>query len=244
MIFYSDRNGSLDIFKQDIDQSSAEPLVTGPEDEVALGLSPDGAWLHYVSSPRGGDLSAPKRLMRVPVSGGPAQLMFITTDVNWNLWCARAPSNFCAYADNSKKPMVFYAFDPVAGKKGREIFRVENGNNFDVFPDGRVAVLLDDPRQGRVRIIRPTGETEREFTVEGWSAINHIWCSADNKGLYLTSSPFLAATLLYVDLHGKASVLWQPKGADDTWGVPSPDGRYLAIMSPTLTTGAWLIENF
>ena len=50
--------------------------------------------------------------------------------------------------------------------------------------------------------------------------------------------------LVYVDLQGKASVLWQPKGADDTWGVPSPDGRYLAIMSPTQTNDAWLIENF
>jgi hypothetical protein len=52
------------------------------------------------------------------------------------------------------------------------------------------------------------------------------------------------ATLLYVGLDGKASVLRQQKGADDILGVPSPDGRHLAILGMTRTRDAWLMENF
>jgi len=46
------------------------------------------------------------------------------------------------------------------------------------------------------------------------------------------------------DLPGKATVLWESKGLLNNFGVPSPDGRYLAIMVPTETNDAWLLENF
>jgi hypothetical protein len=40
-------------------------------------------------------------------------------------------------------------------------------------------------------------------------------------------------------------VLWQTKGGGgETWGVPSPDGRYLAIHGTVLNSNAWMIEGF
>ena len=72
-----------------------------------------------------------------------------------------------------------------------------------------------------------------------------IFPSADSKGLYLTGvSQPAGAALLYVDLLGNARVLWQQKGNIDCLAVPSPDGRYLAIMGKTQTNDAWLLENF
>ena len=53
-----------------------------------------------------------------------------------------------------------------------------------------------------------------------------------------------ATTLLYVDLRGKARVLWQPKGSSDAYSVPSPDGKHLAIMRSVEGADAWLLENF
>jgi Tol biopolymer transport system component len=47
VMFTSDRNGTLSIFKQRIDQDSAEPVVTGPHDVGLPLLSPDGAWILY-----------------------------------------------------------------------------------------------------------------------------------------------------------------------------------------------------
>jgi hypothetical protein len=53
------------------------------------------------------------------------------------------------------------------------------------------------------------------------------------------------STLLYVDLTGKARVLWQHKGASGRfWGVPSPDGRYVAILSEVVSSNVWMVEGF
>jgi Tol biopolymer transport system component len=45
VFFHSDRNGNFDIFKQGLDQRTAEPIVVGPEDEMGPeAVSPDGVW--------------------------------------------------------------------------------------------------------------------------------------------------------------------------------------------------------
>lgn len=52
--------------------------------------------------------------------------------------------------------------------------------------------------------------------------------------------------LLYVDLEGRANVLWQEGFAcrDWTWGVPSPDGRHLALVGYTVDSNVWILKNF
>jgi Tol biopolymer transport system component len=242
VVFSSDRNGHFDIYKQGIDQATAETLVASPENKDVTGLSPDGAWVFYTTpaSP-----SAPGKLMRVPLSGGPAQFMASTEPGFNDLQCVRLPSTFCVYAWYEQKQLILSSYDLVTGKK-RELARVPGGLGWDVLPDGSgMAVVLGDPPRNRIRVLSSAGETKTEFTVKGWSAITHIWHSADSKGLYLTSqSQPTVATLLYVDLQGNARVLWQQKGSPDGWAVPSPDGRYLAIMGVTQTMDAWLLENF
>jgi hypothetical protein len=47
-----------------------------------------------------------------------------------------------------------------------------------------------------------------------------------------------------VDLKGKAYALWQQKSGTFTWGVPSPDGRYLAVFGAEFNGNMWMIENF
>lgn len=56
-------------------------------------------------------------------------------------------------------------------------------------------------------------------------------------------------TLLFVDLRGLPQVLWRqpsfiPWTAGGTWGIPSPDGRYVAFLASTLSGNAWMLENF
>ncbi|MBI2679956.1 MAG: PD40 domain-containing protein, partial [Candidatus Solibacter usitatus] len=239
VVFVSDRNGHSDIYKQGIDQITVETVFASPEDKTTWGLSPDGEWVFYATQ------SAPVRLMRAPMSGGPAQFMWNTEPEFNQISCARLPSAFCVYAWEEQKQLVLSSYDLVTRKR-RELARVAGGKNLDVFPDGSgMAVVIGGPSADRLRIISPAGETQSEFAVKGWSAITHIWCSADSKGFYLTSqSQPNVATLLYVDLHGNARVLWQLKGSPYGWAVPSPDGRYLAITGTTQTSDAWLLENF
>ena len=244
-IFSSDRNGSWDIFKQAVDQPSAEPLVTGPDDELVKGVTTDGLWLLYTVQKQG-DPSAPTKFMRMPISGGSPEFLL---DVGVNLidiTCAKhPPSTLCAVASRDSKGMVFFVFD-LSTRQRREWAKVENAADWDFFHDGsRIAVLIKDQDKSRVRIIRSSGETEREFIVDR-PEINSIYCSADGKGLYLSGTALRGvSTLYYTDLLGQARVFWQRR----VWfGLitlqPSPDSRYMAMTDATIASDAWLLENF
>jgi Tol biopolymer transport system component/DNA-binding winged helix-turn-helix (wHTH) protein len=82
VIFHSNRNGSMGIFKQSLDEETPEAIVTVKEDSApaASVLSPDGLSLIYNLLPKGqgGTSSEPSRIMRVPVSGGVPQLLMTT----------------------------------------------------------------------------------------------------------------------------------------------------------------------
>jgi hypothetical protein len=63
----------------------------------------------------------------------------------------------------------------------------------------------------------------------------------DGKGLYCGSYQGLVGTILYVDLKGNARVLWQFKGTGGpVWGIPSPDGRYLAMRNQAESSNVWM----
>jgi hypothetical protein len=68
--------------------------------------------------------------------------------------------------------------------------------------------------------------------------------AADGRGLFLAQATGLDSELLYVDLHGNASVLWQQKDAATFRGVPSPDGRHIAILRDSPYNNVWMMENF
>jgi hypothetical protein len=72
-----------------------------------------------------------------------------------------------------------------------------------------------------------------------------LYWSPDGKGLYCGSRSPRGGTLLYVDLKGNARVPWQFKGqGGNIWGIPSPDGRYLAILGEATNSNVWMLEGF
>ena len=84
VLFISDRCGNYHIYKQALDQDSAEPFLVTPQVDWAARLSPDGKWVIYDSFAdlKGSSLkemevgtSGASQLKRVPVSGGPSQLV-------------------------------------------------------------------------------------------------------------------------------------------------------------------------
>jgi hypothetical protein len=50
--------------------------------------------------------------------------------------------------------------------------------------------------------------------------------------------------VVYVDLAGNAHQLWQVKGAAQSWGIASRDGKYLAIPAPTISSNVWMAEGY
>ena len=78
----------------------------------------------------------------------------------------------------------------------------------------------------------------------GWPNITGLVWSADGRGMYCGSVSVRGSTLLYVDLEGNARVLWQSSGRVSIWGIPSPDGRYLAIRGDVRNSNVWMLEGF
>ncbi len=70
VLFISDRTGTPNIFRQRLDETSAEMLVSDREKKSSIcRLSPDGSQILYVPTNPSDNLQ-PVRLMRAPINGG------------------------------------------------------------------------------------------------------------------------------------------------------------------------------
>jgi Tol biopolymer transport system component len=257
VLFVSNRNGTWDIFKQALDQAEAQPIVTGPDTKQNPVLSPDGSWILYLSSASiQVGATTPVRIIRVPTSGGGPQLVLEGRGIDGasnTLACAQSPATLCAFSEPSpdQKQVVISAFDPVQGK-GRELTRInlrQPGNRYgwDLSRDGsRLAFTETDDREGRIEIISLAGGKAHEVYVKGWNRLWILFWATDGKGLVVTRVPTSGTMLLHVDLEGRAEVLWQQRliAGPWTWGIPSPDGRHLALAGLSVDSNVWMLENF
>jgi serine/threonine protein kinase/Tol biopolymer transport system component len=252
VLFLSDRNSTLGIFRQGISQETSEPVATGSHDISWPRLSADGAWILYNEILRTPASSAPpERLVRIPVSGGVPELVMETRN-SGNFWCARAPASLCVMTETSEdqKQFVITAFGPLKGRgKVLRTIKQDPSHGYGggaLSPDGStVALALYDEAEIHIRLLPLLAGSECEVTVKGWPNLSGLDWSADGKGLYCGSMSPQNKTLLYVDLKGNARVLWQYKGGGgQIWGIPSPDGRYLAIRGDVTNSNVWMIEGF
>ena len=235
------------IFKQGLGQEAPEPVVTGSRAVFLPRLSPDGASILYIEHPLiGSDL-----LKRIPVLGGVPELVLKTS--NWeDFTCGQAPAG-CVVAEHSpdRTKLMLTAFDPVhgRGKVLRTIQVQQDGKRLSVHVshDGSsYALVREGEGQVQIDVFSISGNLDREITVRGWSNITSMDWSPNGKGIYCGSVTNGLRTLLYVDFTGKTQVLVQYRGIGEggIWGVPSPDGRYLAIMGSSLTSNVWMIGGF
>ena len=80
----------------------------------------------------------------------------------------------------------------------------------------------------------------------GMASRTPFW-AADGRGLFVSAGTGLGATLLYVDLEGRGQVIWRQRFSIINYparGIPSPDGRYLAVLAFSTDSNVWLLENF
>jgi eukaryotic-like serine/threonine-protein kinase len=244
IIFVSDRNGPRDIFKQGFDQREAEAVVTDPETKWVPAVSADGAWIIYLSIPKGKHFpTAEGTFFRVPINGGPAEPV-MKARAGSIVQCSRSSACVLTERSTDGKQLLFYAFDPLLGK-GRELTRMNAAlasfYNWTVSRDGSsIAVVIPGEGDGRIRIFTLTDGDSRDVIVTGWSNLHTIDWAADGKGWYSSSASAAAITLLYIDLQGHAQALSETV----QWAVTSPDGRHLALLEWNTASNAWMIENF
>lgn len=255
VLFASSGNGK-GIYKQEISQETSEPMITGPVIDLPR-LSADGAWILYREGWRTpANPNSQERLMRIPASGGvPRFVMDMRTSLN--LQCARAPASLCIVLEPSqdRKQLVITAFDPLNGR-GKVLRTIERDPNYRgligyyhsaLSPDGSTFAIsrLGDP-EIHIRLLSLSAGSDREITVKGWPNNEGLEWSSDGKGLYCGSGSSQGVTLLYVNLKADARVLWHHNGGDvgQFLGVPSPDGRYIAIQVNVINSNVWMLEGF
>jgi eukaryotic-like serine/threonine-protein kinase len=259
VLFISNRTGTNNIFKQQIDETSAEMLVFGPEQKWIARLNPDGSQILYLVRPNPSDAGGQRRaevergsqavrLMRAPINGGPPQTVVEGPYID-NYQCSRAPADICVLSKAEPKQLVFSVFDSVKGNP-REVAKLEKSasfRNWGLSPDGTsIAVVTFSASDNRIRLISPSGRPTREIIVKDWNSFTSLDWAADGKGFFLSSNPTgRLSTLLYVDLMGNAHLLWQAKSFQvSTWAIPSHNGKYVAIPAPTVVSNVWMVDNF
>ena len=247
VVFSSNRNGPIGIFKQSLDQDFAEAISVGPGEALEPTLSPDGFWILYATTPKAEGSSLSVRLMRVPLTGGVPQEILKTRGYTGHD-CGRFPGTLCVWRELTEREIVFWAFDPVQGER-RELTRISvspsEAYDWAVSPDGsHIAVTKNFDPHGRIRILSSTGEPEHDVVVKGWGGFGSVNWQADGKGFFVSSLSPRVASLLHVGMDGCAQVLWEQKGSGNPYGISSPNGRFLAFQGSTAESNVWLIENF
>jgi len=265
ILFASSRNGVDAIFKQTLGQDTAQSMIAMNKSEGLAGacLSPEGSWVYYtMKSYEEGPAESSKvmrdpvmdilpaqtsQLMRVPIQGGSPQLVLTARIEEWPR-CARSPSSLCAIAERTpdRKQIVFTALDPVKGR-GLELTRSDTeataDYHWDLSPDGTRIALLKH-RDERVQILSLNGRVPQDVTSRERKTLSSVVWTADGKGLFVSSYTARGADMLHMDLQGNTRLLWEHPGGIEVYGVPSPDGRHLAMRGWNVEGNMWMMENF
>ncbi len=241
----SNRTGADGLYKQALQEDTAEPLFETGGFGGSTHVTPDGQWVIYSAWPP----KVPLPVMRVPITGGPPEQLLVVKPDSL-LTCAKSPSELCVIAEPSddRKQVTVTSLDPVHGR-GPEFARFEldlqeHNWQFELSPDGSRIAATPSP-EGPIYILSLRGQATQQVHVKGWSNLRSLSWAADGKSLFVSSGNRQERSLLHVDLQGHAHFLWQNPGAyGESGAVASPDGRHLAMYGRTLNSNIWMIENF
>ena len=244
VLFTSDRNGTREIFKQDIDQPVAQRVVSNAEQLSQPRVTPDGSEILYISTPRPGDPERLSSIFAIPMGGGIPRLVLKDSRI-WNVQCARLPSTICLYSVTKGNTSETFRFD-VKNGKSTEPPQIDPDCNWDLSPDGSErAIVVFGANDGKIHFRSTSTGKEREVVVKRWNGLMSAGWSADGKILLVSWHNFeRESALLNVTLDGKASVLLNSSNPEVWAAIPSPDGHLLAIAEAGGPKNVWQIENF
>jgi len=248
VLFHSNRRGHWEIYKQRLGEREAERVVSGPSARGAR-PSPDGKSFYYSERPRSGNWEWPRplKLMRVSLGGGVPETVFTELWRVSSIRCARSPSRVCVLGklgnkelslnqlseDGRKTPLPSIAIDPQADQ-----------THWDLSPDGKQIAILNGEvgGAGRIRTRALDGGPTREIAVTGRSGLQSLDWSSDGRGWYISSASAWGAVILYVDELGQARIVRDQPRSFGTWAIPSPDGKWLAILEWSAALNVWMVD--
>ena len=220
-------------------------------DDFHPSVSLSGNWVLFAEAQNEGGSSQSQRLMRVPLAGGHPEV--VLTGHLEGQGCAHSPATLCVLAERTpdQKQLVFSSFDPVNGR-GKELTRMDVDSitryEWEPSPDGS-RIAIHKVTEAPIQIISLAGQATKQVTAAGWNSIENLHWAADGKGFYSASRTVDSSVLLYIDLQGNVRRVWEQKGtlgneSAGTSGIPSPDGRHIAMMGYVQSANMWMLEDF
>jgi len=247
LLFHSDRNGTWNIFRQDLSQTSPDEVVSGAQEQYEARPSPDGVWWLYWDHARlEGAYPQSLRLLRTPIGGGSTSTVL---EAPWGVHfrCPQARKH-CVLSEPAAdgKRLDFVSFDPIQGRQGAlSSIEIYPGGSpmWDLSPDGAtVAIVASDHENRRARLL-DLRSGEQRHTEAAPARLSNVSWLPDGRGLLITTTHARGSSLFYIGLEGNVRELWKA-GTQISFPVPSPDQKQLAFALSTLDSNAWMVENF
>src|SRR5262245_29067868 len=267
ILFFSDRNGVFNIFKQGQSSQNAEMLVPGKEDVRGPQFSADGRWLLYMVWPDR-QQKASVRSVRASTSGGPSEIVLeaagpFASGITFSdggeqdpqtkgprsfpdFRCPTLSTASCVVAEAEQDNVVFTYFDPVRGR-GAEAARVKTSPSkffWDLSPDGSQIAYGEFRSRAaeHITLLALKDRSIREVSLNARTNLSSVSWSADGRDLFVTTFKREGSDLLHVARDGKVDVLSELTGRWFGTPRPSPDDRFLAFGLRTVDSNVWLIE--
>jgi eukaryotic-like serine/threonine-protein kinase len=248
LLIRTSRTGNDQIYRQYLDDRSAEPIAPGRDAQLGPEISPDGAWILYWSA--GQSAAVPLKCVRVPSSGGaPVPIMEALPDITTYVHCPSRAGSSCVLSLWKQNHLTFYEFDPLKGQ-GKELARtpleLPKDLNWSISPSGKtIAVSSRDRLEGQIRLVELAGGGEKTIVLpKGWGIWDIAWNQEETGVIVAFYSS--KAGVAQIGLDGKVTVLINGELKTDFFYSPtmSPDGRYLAYAKVGANSNVWLLENF
>jgi serine/threonine protein kinase len=247
ILFTSNRNGTYDVFRQPLGATEAEPVVTGPGDQLDPHMSPDGAWILYrdvrVADKSG---SPTARLMRIPAGGGAAEKV-MDLEPTASLRVTRGPAPLYVIEELSHGHAVFTSIDPIRGR-GEVLANAEIGDGppaWDPAPDGSaLAAVVQSDSLPRIEVFPLQGGKRETVRLRRPFYLGSLAWTSDGRGwIAVGRSEADGWRLLHVGRDGSVSLLTPPQ----FWmysAEGSPDGHHVAFTNNAGQGNIWMLEDF
>jgi hypothetical protein len=238
VLFQSNRQGTIDLYRQRLDGDTAEAIVVAAGDQFGSRVTPDRRWLLFVSrdSP-----TSTVHLNRMPIGGGPVEPVLESAHFV-HFRCGEHAQ--CIFVERDGNEDVVFDLDEIKGR-GQELFRKPAGTGDPaVSSDGTMMAYLVGAENRTIRLVTRTGATIRDIQVPAPAPLESLDWSVDDRGLFTTYATQGDSTLTYVPLSGPPRTLWRDKNSNFSWVIPSHDGKKLAIFARTQSSDVWTVEGF
>ena len=255
VLFLSNREGPIHLYRQAIEQIQAELLVGGNDSLAIPRMNSTGTDILYLVMPKHGESPNMVKIMRVPLAGGMPQLVLEAHGI-WNHQCARVPATLCLYSPGEPNQQRFFAFDPMTGASHEvAAARVNAGSgrpNWSLSPDGNYLAtqILSPTQDAAIRILSLNDGSKTILPLQGWPVFSSLDWAADGKSLWVgalnaRSGGAETCRMINVERTGKIRVMTDKGDVCFLAGIPSPDGRHLALEGVKGgDSNVWLLENF